>query len=149
MKKKLIIILLISFCCVTSFTYSLYRLNTMGSTSIGTATFSVSMAGNENDVSIIEENTTFEETVTVTNNSEVDVAYSIIISNLPTGMQASLDNEEYVTETDNQIIFTDVGTVLYGASPVSHTLKFNAPLTVDEVNSQVVDVDVEFKQVLN
>ena len=39
MKKKLIIILLISFCCVTSFTYSLYRLNTVGSTSIGTATF--------------------------------------------------------------------------------------------------------------
>lgn len=149
MKKKIIILLIIPFCFVTSITYSLYKNSTSGTASIGAATFSVSMTGNENAVSIIEGNSTFEETVTVRNDSEVDVTYSIIISNLPTGVQVSLDNEEYVTETNNKIIFEDAGTVLYGASPVSHSLRFNAPLTVDEVSNQSIDVNVEFKQVLN
>lgn len=150
MKKKIILLtLIISFGIVTYFTYALYKSHSSGSTTIGTATFSVSMAGNENDASLIEDNSTFTKTVTVTNNSEVDVTYSIIISNLPTGMQVSLDNGSYVTETSNQITFTNVGTVLYGGSPVNHSLKFNAPLNVSEVSNQAIDINVEFEQVLN
>lgn len=150
MKKKLILLLvIILFTFFTYFTYSIYKKNTSGTVSVGTASFSVSMSGNENDVSIIENNTIFSETVTVTNNSEVDVIYSIIVSDLPTGMQISLDNGNYVSETNNQIVFTNVGTALYGSSPISHILKFNAPLTVAEVNNQSVNVNVEFKQVLN
>ncbi len=150
MKKKFaLLFVIISFALFSYLTYSLYRSGSGGTASLASATFSVQLAGENQNISIMPGNTTQNYIVTVTNGSEVDVSYKIVITNLPTGSQIKLDNGSYVTETSGEVVFNNVGTILYGGSPVNHTLTFNSSLTGEEVTNQSISIDVEFKQLLN
>ena len=87
--------------------------------------------------------------VVVTSNSEVDTDYSIIVSNIPNGVQVKLDNGNFEPYSST-VTFSNVGTILYGAqsNSVTHVLTFKANSGATLVNNQSVSIDVEFKQAL-
>lgn len=150
MKKKLVIVLvIITLTFLSAFTYSMYRIKSSGTGSISGASWSVSMAGTNDNIVLTSGSTEQAYVLTVTNNSEVDVIYSIELNNLPSGMTVKLDNGEYVQETNNKITFNNAGTILYGASPVNRTLTFSSILDAEEVTNQDFNIDVTFKQKLN
>ena len=86
-------------------------------------------------------------TITVTSDSEVDTNYSIIVSNIPSGVQVKLDDGSFQPYSST-VTFLNVGTILYGAQPntATHTLTFRANTGATPVSNQQVSVDVEFKQ---
>jgi len=148
-KKILIAIVLLVLSFGIPFTYSMYRNRASGTASLQGATWSVSINGNNDDINLIPGYTEQEYTLTVTNSSEVDVVYSIEITNIPSGMMAKLDSGEYQSATNNKITFTNAGTILYGGNPVNHTITFKAGSDAPEVISQNINIDVEFKQKLS
>ena len=52
-------------------------------------------------------------TVNITSTSEVDIIYSIIVDNVPSGVTVSLDNGNFTLPTNNKVIFANVSTINY------------------------------------
>jgi hypothetical protein len=147
MKEKLLVILaIVSLTFFATFTYSRYKNVSKGSGTIRGASWSVSMTGNNEDIVLTSGTTEQTYTLTVTNNSEVDVVYSIELSNLPSGMKVKLDSGQYVEEVNNKITFNNAGTMLYGTSPVNHVLTFSSVLDAQEITNKNFNINVVFKQ---
>ena len=145
-----LILILILFCVFSiSLAYSTLRNNYSGKGSIKGASWEVAMMGNSDNIEITSGNSEQEYIITVNNNSEVDVVYSIQLTNLPSGVKVKLDDEEYKMEDNNQITFKDVGTLLYGSNSKKHTLTFSATLDAVEITNHDFNVNVQFKQKLN
>ena len=148
MKKTIIIsILLVLGIFIASLTYAIYRSNSTGTSTLQGATWSVSASG-DNSVNLTTGSTS-AYTLTVTNNSEVDVEYDIELTNLPSDISVKLDDGSYVQESNNEVTFTNAGTLLYGASPRNHTLTFTTDIDSSVVNNQSVSINVKFKQKIN
>ena len=155
MKKKsikpilLIVLLTIVFCAVQ--TFAILRKSSSGSGSLDTATWSVtrSVSQSGDSIDITKGSTTDNYILTVQSASEVDVIYSIIISNLPTGVEVDLDNSGNYRIPDNgTVIISPAGTINYNDSikTKNHTLTFRATNAATPVTDQEIDIDVEFKQ---
>ena len=155
MKKKslkpilLIVLLTIAFCAVQ--TFAILRKSKSGSGSLDTATWSVtrSVSQSGDSIDITKGSTTDNYILTVQSASEVDVIYSIIISNLPTGVEVDLDNSGNYRIPDNgTVIISPAGTINYNDSikTKNHTLTFRATNAATPVTDQEIDIDVEFKQ---
>ena len=89
--------------------------------------------------------------LTVRSNSEVDVVYSIELSNLPSGVQVQLDERDFITvPASHKITIDDAGTIPYTGSEqsVEHTLRFRALTTAEEVEEQEINVKVVMRQAL-
>ncbi len=84
-------------------------------------------------------------TLNVISNSEVDVTYDIIISNIPSGVQVKLDNRSFEQESST-VTITNAGIISYGAGSNTHTLTFKANNNATLVNNHTVNIDVDFKQ---
>lgn len=87
----------------------------------------------------------------VVSDSEVDVNYSITISNIPNGVVVSLNNYNngaFQNPTNGTVTFTNAGTIIYTGSSeeVTRTLTFKANSGATTVNAQTVTIDVDFKQ---
>ena len=150
MQKKLIIIAILFLSAFSiSLTYSALKNTSTGTGTINGASWSVSMVGNNDDIELTSGNTEQAYLLTVNNNSEVNVSYSIKLTNLPDDVRVKLDSNSYVSETNNEITFENAGSILYGANPVNHTLTFTAPLDAPEITNQNFNISVEFKQTLN
>ncbi len=148
MKKKIILsILIIVLVFFVSYSYARYKTTSSGASIIRGASWSVNTSGNDSLNLTAGSSTNY--TLTVTNNSEVDVVYDIELSNLPSGIKVKLDSGSYVTESSNKITFSNAGTLLYGASPKNHTLTFTTDIDSSEVTDKSVKIDVKFKQKLN
>ena len=148
MKKKiLVIVVLLVFISIISYTLAIYRGRNSGTATIRGANWSVSTSGN-NSLNLTA-GSTANYTLTVTNDSEVDVLYSIELSNLPSGVSVKLDNGSFVQESNNKVTFSNVGTLLYGASPRNHTLTFSTEIDASTVSNRTIGINVTFKQSLN
>ena len=100
---------------------------------------------------VIPELSTDVYNLTVTSTSEVDVVYTIIISNLPTGVEVALDNGTYQPSSNGTVRISNAQTVINYNDAVktkNHTLTFRATSSAQVVSDQEIDVDVEFKQSL-
>lgn len=134
--------------------FAIYRNVSNGNGTLSTATWNVSInqANENNNLSVIPapNESTASYTINITSNSEVDAIYSIVINNLPSGVSVSIDNGEYVQETNNKIIFADVGTILYSDKDKTkkHSVTFKASSTASFVNNQEVDINVIARQSL-
>ncbi len=155
MKRKIIkpMILVIGILLIfyAVHTFALLRSSTNGSSSIKTATWSVTRNQSQSgdSIEIIPGITTDSYTLTVQSNSEVDVIYSIIISNLPTGVEVDLDNSgNYITPTSGTVRISPAGTINYNDSTKTknHTITFRATNSAIPVLDQEINIDVEFKQ---
>lgn len=80
--------------------------------------------------------------------SEVGVSYSIVLSNIPNGVQVSLDGATPLTPTNNKITFSNVGQFDANGAIKSreHTLSFSAILGSNEISDTDINMDVVFIQ---
>ena len=89
--------------------------------------------------------------LTVRSNSEVDVVYSIELSNVPEGVQVQLDERDFINvPASHKITIDDAGTIVYNGSEqsVQHVLRFRALTTAAEVDEQEIKVEVTMRQAL-
>lgn len=148
-----ILIYLLSVFCIPS-TLGLYKRGANSTGSVNAATWSVALnqtgisgsvtatAGDANGSTYL---------LKVVSNSEVDVDYSITISNIPSDVVVSLNNYNngaFQTPTNGTVTFTNAGTINYTGSSeeVTRTLTFKAASGAATVNNQTVTINVDFKQ---
>lgn len=150
MKKKIIIILLIvGINSSVLFTHALYRNTVTGNGTLSAASWSVSSTGGSSSI-VLTTGSTQTYTLSVSSNSQVDVGYSIELTNVPNGVQVKLDSGSYVTASNNKVTFNNAGNLLYGGTTSrTHTLTFTSPISQAEVSNQNVSVNVNFVQLLN
>ena len=149
-----IIISILVILFIIPVSYAIYRSYSTVGGNIATASWNVSLNQNNvnNNLTIIpgENGTTASYTINITSNSEVDVIYSIVIENLPSGVSISLDDGSFVAANNNKVVFTDVGTILYSDANKnkSHVITIKANSNTQYVNNQEIDVNVIARQAL-
>ena len=153
MHNNKILIIIFALFCVFSIPYSLGLLKSNGNSlaALNTALWSVSVNSNSNStINLMPNAGTAQFTIVVTSNSEVDTEYSIIVSNIPSGVDVKLDNGNFESPASNSdtVTFSNVGTIIYGDSnnEKTHVLTFRANADAVIVSNQTVNIDVEFKQ---
>lgn len=150
MKKKKVLFVLAFLLIAASVSYAIYRSRAGGTGTLGTATWSVVSSSADQTVDVVSGTTAAAYNLTVTNTSEVDVIYTIELTNLPTGIKAKLDGGNYVTESNNKITYVDAGTLLYGVTGQrTHVITFYNDLSATEISGRQIGIDVTFKQLLN
>ena len=149
--KLIILVVILSF-FVIPFSFAVYRVATNSSGDLISANWSVSLnqQGVNNYLSVIPDSYNAGYTLNVTSNSKVDVVYTVIISNLPAGIEVSFDGGSFRSQSNNTITFTDIGSILYSDSvkTKTHTLTFRALTGSTLINNREVDVDVTFRQIM-
>ena len=157
MKKKILKILLLMIVLLlasyTIKTFAIFRKFGSGTGSFNAATWNVSRSQSQSgdSIDISPGSTTDDYILTVQSSSEVDVVYSIIISNLPSGVEVDLDNSgNYRTPSSGTITINQAGTINYNDSvkTKTHTLTFRATSGASAVSNQSINIDVQFKQVI-
>ena len=151
--KIIILIFIMFFCFYAVHTFALYRDSKNGSGSMKAATWSVTRSQSQSgdSIDVISGGDTDTYSLTVQSNSEVDVKYKIIISNLPTGIEVDLDNGGYLTPSNGSLTIQNNNTVInYNdvSKTKTHTLTFRAVSGTESVLNQEIDIDVEFSQVV-
>lgn len=153
LKNKKIIMIVAFLLIVIPFSYALLRSinNANGNLVAATWNVTVNESGN-NYMSIAASPMDIEAsyTIDVTSQSQVDMIYSIVIDGLPSGVSVSIDNGEFVQETNNKVTFSNVGTIAYSDTnkTKSHTLTFKATSSSNVVNEKEVDINVIARQAL-
>lgn len=153
MKKKILLLSVFAIFVFTVIvtTFAIFRGSGSAAGSLHAATWSISrsQSASGDSLEVIPELASDVYNLTVTSNSEVDVVYTIIVSNLPTGVEVSLDNGTYQTPTSGTVRISNAQTVINYNDTVktkNHTLTFRATSSAQVVSDQEIDVDVEFKQ---
>ena len=155
MKKKTILslafIMIVLTLVATSF--ALLRSSSVANGSVRTATWSISRSQSQSgdSLDIIPGTSGDTYDLTVTSTSEVDITYRIIIRNLPSGVEVALDEGAYQPPTSGTVTISNAQTVInYNDENKTkhHTLTFRAASGTGTVNSQSINIDVEFKQTL-
>lgn len=152
-KNTKIFMYIICFCLFASviyITYSSYAKYKSESDIFGepiAASWDVSINSNTNSLSAIAGNGTVSYTLNVYNNSEVEVGYNIVISNIPNDIQVKLDNGNYVTPVSNTVTFSNVGTLDYDQNTSnSHIITFQTTLSTNVITNNSIDFSVNFSQ---
>ena len=157
MRKKIltiiILVLVLSFFVIKG-SYALYRNIVNPSADIAAATWSVTLnqTGENNNLSVVagDENSTASYTVNITSISQVDIIYSIVVEDIPEGIIVKLDDGEYQTPTNGQVIYTDVSTINYSDTnkTKSHILTFKANSNAAAALQEEININVIARQVL-
>ena len=157
MRKKIltiiILVLVLSFFVIKG-SFALYRNVINPSADIAAATWSVTLnqSGVNNNLAVVagDENSTASYTVNVTSTSQVDVIYSIVVEDIPEGVKVKLDDGEYQTPTNGQVIYVDVSTINYTDvnKTKSHILTFKAESTATAALQEEININVVTRQTL-
>ncbi len=149
--KLMIVIIFLAIIIIPS-TLSIFKSSSQGYGELALAEWNVTLidSGASTALTVVPEISNATYSVTVRSLSEVDAKYSIVINNLPTGVQVSLDNGAFQTQSSNTITFSNVGTILYSDSQKTrtHTLTFSAVSGATPVNNQPVNISVVVEQIL-
>lgn len=147
--KSMILICLLVLFCIPS-TLSIFKRLFSATGLINTSKWNVSLnqAGINNDLQVIPDVLNASYTLNVISDSEVDVVYTIVVSNLPSGVEVKIDDGNFQTPTNNTVTFNNVGNIYYSDAikEKTHILTFKANTGATFVNSQTLNVNVEFKQ---
>ena len=155
MKKKihLSLAIIVMVFAIIATTFAIYRGDGSATGTINAATWSISrsQSASGDSLSVIPELASDVYNLTVTSSSEVDVVYTIIVSNLPTGVEVALDDGTYQAPTSGTVRISNAQTVINYDDAVktkNHTLTFRATSSAQVISDQEIDVDVEFRQSL-
>ena len=147
--KLIALVCLLILFCVPS-TLSLIKRIIGSSGMINTATWSVALnqTGVNNSLQVMYDNLNANYTLNVTSTSDVDVQYTIVVRNIPSGVEVKLDNGSFQTPSNNVVTFNNAGSIYYSdvSKEKTHILTFKANNGATVVNNQTVTVDVDFKQ---
>jgi len=151
-KKRIIVVLFaITFLFIQS-SFAIYKRGVAGVSSAVLAEWSVSLDQNgiDNSVSIIPGLTNDTFTLNVKSLSQVDVKYDIVLSNLPSGVEVSINGVDFTRESNGTVTIPNAGTILYNANTRtnSHTLTFRGITGATIVNNQSVNVNVIVEQII-
>jgi len=159
-KKKFIIptfIFLLLVICIYYIpkTFSILKSASQSSLNSPIAKWQVSLnqEGIDNELDLVSGVSSQSYTLKVSSLSEVDINYSIAVKNLPSGVEVALETENnYRTQnSNNEIIFENAGTILYGSNPNenTHILYFRSALGSEEVTNREIDIEVIATQASN
>ncbi len=147
--KVLIVAGLILFILIP-LSYALLRNSTFASGNLVTAIWNVTLeqTGVNNNLTVVPENANATYTLNVKSLSEVDVNYSIVVSNLPSGVDVSIDGVTFPPVSNGTVTFSNAGTILYSSNDRinSHTLTFRGASGATLVNNQAVTINVLAEQ---
>ena len=133
------------------FSKAIYKNTTTATKPLSISVWDVELnqTGISNNILLVTGGDTKTYAVRVVSNSEVDTEYSIVVSNIPTGVQVALDEGSFVTPTNGSYTFTDAGEILYSSQTKenTHLLKFKA-LSSAQIGSNTISVDVVIKQMM-
>ncbi len=148
--ELIILVYLLSVFCIPS-TLGVYKKSTSTTGVVTVASWDVSLnqTGVNNNVRVVAgdaNGTTY--TLKVRSDSEVDTAYDVIISNVPSDVEVKFGNRAFQQPINNTVRISNAGTILYSASNKenTHTIVFKASTGATSVNNQTVNIDVDFKQ---
>ena len=155
LKKKFIVFLssyalfFVSYFTMTTLARYTTLLNKNGNISV--AKWDVSIAGEDNqvlDTLYIGDSSSYGRyNLSVTSKSEVAINYSIIIKNVPTGVQIQVDDKNPCSEIDHIVTITDLERLDAGDNTRNHTLTILVPSGVEPFDTTELDIDVIFTQV--
>ena len=128
-----------------------YTSDVEGDSNTGVAKWNVSVAPvtQTNTFNAIAGNTApIDYTVRVTSTSEVSSSYSIVVTNIPSGVKVAIDNGTEQTPTNNSITFSNVGTFNIGDvnNYRDHIITFSVPIESNAVNNNNINIQVVFSQ---
>lgn len=150
--KSLIIVLMLSL-TVIPLSYAIFKNILFVDETLATAIWNVTLVqdGIDNDLTVVPGASDATYTLNIKSLSEVDVKYSITLSNLPTGIEASIDGVTFPPVSNGTVTFKNAGTILYSAgdSTSTHTLTFRGTNEATIVDSQAVTVNVVVEQMIN
>jgi len=151
-KYKKIVFLIFLVICIVPSCYALFNSFSKSYGNLALAKWNVSLIqdGEENYLSLVPDITNASYKVNIESLSEVDVIYSIVINDLPVGVSIALDDGEFTQQSDNTIIFADVGNILYSDNDKtkSHVLTFKADDNANYLDNHVVNINVVVRQVV-
>ena len=153
LKNKKTIMIIAFLLIVIPFSYALLRSINNANGNLVTATWNVSLNKSGDYYMTIEPDpvgTQASYTIDVTSQSQVDMIYSIVIDGLPSGVCVSLDDGEFIQETNSKVTFSNVGTIAYTDTNKtrSHTMTFKVSNTSSYVDEKEVDINVIARQAL-
>ena len=136
---------------LTIFTFSKYIGFITDENTASIAGWNVSIDDSKNqtdEITLIAGNSQYDYVLSIQSTSEVATTYSIKLENLPENIDISLDGSDYVKPTNNQVTFLGVGTFKANElnKIVNHTITFNAPIGMQTINNQKINVEVTFTQ---
>lgn len=154
-KKKFTLFLLVYFILFTS-CFSIVTLSKYVGASLGNGNSSIAKWGVSLDTSdnasdtlnIIKGKTTQNYILKIQSTSETKAIYSIILSDLPNGLEASIDGVNFLTAVNNQITFDNVGFINANAQQktVTKTISFRVPIDSEALDENTININVDFKQ---
>lgn len=158
LKKKFVSFLLIYFILLSSYfsmiTFSKYIgvINDYGTSPVAKWEVYTDTSDNESDVLNIiigDDKTNPSYVLKITSLSDTKVMYSILLSDLPNGLEVKLDDGDYQSSINNKIEFNDVGYINANDESYEkiHTLTFNVPIDFDEIDNSEINIDVVFDQI--
>ena len=151
---KFIILIILLTLIVIPASYAVFKKAQSGTEQADLATWTVTLSEPEesNYLSILPDpnGTNASYDINITSQAEVDIIYTIVIENLPSGVSVSLDNDSFVPEENNRVIFSDIYVIAHNANEKTktHTLTFKADSTASYVDEQEVDINVIARQKL-
>lgn len=153
-KKKYIIFILAyltilsSYLTMNSLSKYSYRNNLSSSKEIAKFEVDFESGDNPDKISIKADNSLNNYYFTVKSKSEVFVSYNVIVSNIPDGVNVSIDNGSLVTPINGVATFNNVGS--FSASNQyqtrEHSLVLSAIPQIDDLSDYNIDLDVIFIQ---
>ena len=152
-KVKIAVILFILALFLVRSSFALFRGSIAGTPSITAATWNVTLEQNgvNNNLEVIPGLATATYTLNVKSLSDVDVKYDVVLSNLPAGIEASIDGTNFTPVNNGTITFTNVGTIPYNSvnnGIDTKTITIRAVNNATTVNNQTVTVNVIAKQIV-
>lgn len=113
------------------------------------AKWTVEAVSDTDTLNLISGNVVGVYTLNITSTSEVSASYSVVLSNVPSGLEVKIDDGQYQTAgSSGSIVFGNVGAFAAGGDDVAHThtITFDSPLDSSALGINEVDVGVEFVQ---
>ena len=154
-KQRLLIISIILIALLISIvilpgTFSAYRTNNSGNALLRASIWDVTVNANgaNNQINLISGVTEYDYVLEVESGSEVDVAYKVLVNDLPSGVEVALDGGAYHAPTNGTVTFINAGTILYDdlSHTRTHTLSFKSNIGTTEATNLTINVDVEAMQ---
>ena len=152
-KMYIFLMLAIASSLAIPVTYSIYKNennNSVASVLVANWNVSLEQTGVSNSLNLVPEESNATYNLNVKSLSGVDISYTIVISNIPTGVEVSIDGTNFVAGTNGTATFSNAGTILHGDSnristktitfrgTSSATTATNLPIYIDVIARQIV-----------
>lgn len=147
--RRILLITVLFLLLRFNLSYALFKTVKNSTGTLSTAKWSISLnqAGENNYLSVVSgDNTSSADyNLNITNGSEVNAVYSVVINGLPAGVSVSFDDHEFIPEVNNKVIFNEIDTINSKASE-THKLTFKAESGSALIDNKEVDINVIARQ---